>query len=741
MKKSLKWIMLFGIALIIVLFKSNSVYAASVELTVNPVYENIFSEEQKEKTLQQLDDNLNKEKKYKAYNSTTYTNYNELVKVIQNNLLKRKTSFMISYKTKSSGFDPMSPIQDAMSEKYATSQELGDYMRWSVYGYGHRSTYYQSSSYTVYNMTFSTTYFTTYEQEQQLTKAINNYVKTYNSKLKSKYEIIFDFNHYICENVDYYNSGNLMDHSAYAAMVNHKAVCQGYATLYYRLLKACGVNNRIVVSDEINHAWNAVEYNGLWYMVDTTWNDTYYANYPNYPLCPYHDFFMKSVKDFKEHGSLTDAKPAISELNYTTTSVDMEANRFNISGASGESITLYEEIVNGNKSPNLDLFYTGTKLVKGKDYNITNVEVIDSEKAVVTIQGIHKFKGTKQIIVKKKINLSGYAVSTIANQIYSGKAIIPNVIVSNGNITLKNGVDYIVTCNNNVNVGTATLVITGKGDYTGTITRRFTISKLSISKITIAAIANQTYTDKDIKPNITAKNGNVILKKGIDYDISYKNNKYPGTATMTITGKGNYMGVVTKTFKIEVGKVKSVAAKKNDINSITIKWNRDKAVTGYEIYMSTKKNSGYKKIATIKKNSTTSYKKTKLKDGKTYYFKVKAYLQQDKKTKKYGAYSSILTTTTKTKTPSITKMTAGRKKATAKWKKVTGATGYEVYMSTKKSSGYKKIGTTTKNSKVTYTKTKLKSRKTYYFKIRTYRTVNGKKVYSSYSKVKSVKVK
>jgi hypothetical protein len=71
---------------------------------------------------------------------------------------------------------------------------------------------------------------------------------------------------------------------------------------------------------------------------------------------------------------------------------------------------------------------------------------------------------------------------------------------------------------------------------------------------------------------------------------------------------------------------------------------------------------------------------------------------------------------------------------------VTGATGYEIYMSTKKSSGYKKVKTVTSAKTVKYTKSSLKKGKTYYFKVRTYRTVNGKKVYSAYSSIKSVKV-
>jgi hypothetical protein len=82
-----------------------------------------------------------------------------------------------------------------------------------------------------------------------------------------------------------------------------------------------------------------------------------------------------------------------------------------------------------------------------------------------------------------------------------------------------------------------------------------------------------------------------------------------------------------------------------------------------------------------------------------------------------------------------------KKSAKLTWKKVTGATGYEVYRSTKKKSGYKKVATIKKASTVKYTKKKLKKGKTYYFKIRAYRTVNGKNVYSKFTSAKKVKIK
>ena len=94
---------------------------------------------------------------------------------------------------------------------------------------------------------------------------------------------------------------------------------------------------------------------------------------------------------------------------------------------------------------------------------------------------------------------------------------------------------------------------------------------------------------------------------------------------------------------------------------------------------------------------------------------------------------------TKTAAPSIN-VTAGKKQAKITWKKVAGSTGYEVYMSTSKNGSYKKIKTATSKS-TSYSKTKLTKGKKYFFKVKAYSKINGKKVYSNWSTVKSVKIK
>lgn len=181
---------------------------------------------------------------------------------------------------------------------------------------------------------------------------------------------------------------------------------------------------------------------------------------------------------------------------------------------------------------------------------------------------------------------------------------------------------------------------------------------------------------------------------------------------------------------VKINKVANLKQKTSySTNTISIKWDGLSGVTGYEVYRMSNENGKYNLVATTQ---NTCYKNSKLKAGKTYYYKIRAYkIVKDKKI--YGAYSNIVPMGTKTSKPSI-KIKSYKKNIKITWKKVSGANGYEVYMSTKKSGKYKKIKTATYKQN-SYTRKKLNKGKKYYFKVRTYRKVNGKKLYSAWSKV------
>ncbi len=173
-----------------------------------------------------------------------------------------------------------------------------------------------------------------------------------------------------------------------------------------------------------------------------------------------------------------------------------------------------------------------------------------------------------------------------------------------------------------------------KDTYTAKLTRT------SIAKATVTGISNKVYTGKAIKPSPAVKLGNRTLKKGTDYTLSYKNNVKCGKATVTVTGKGNYTGKVTKTFIIKPKKaaVKKLSSPKTRQLKVAIKQSAG-GVTGYQITYSTSKKFTKKTTKSVRITSTSRTIKN-LKKGKTYYVKVRAY----KKTggvRYFSSYSAV----------------------------------------------------------------------------------------------------
>ena len=189
-------------------------------------------------------------------------------------------------------------------------------------------------------------------------------------------------------------------------------------------------------------------------------------------------------------------------------------------------------------------------LVKNTDYTLSYKNNVNAGTATVTVTGKGNYKGAKDINFLIVPNSSTLTVSDIGAQTYTGSALTPSVTVKCGTKSLAEGTDYTVTYSDNINAGTATVNVTGKGNYSGTGSTTFTINAKSIVDSTVSPVADQTYTGTAIKPTVTVKDGNKALVSGTDYTVSYSNNKAVGTATITITGKGNYTGSRSITFNI-----------------------------------------------------------------------------------------------------------------------------------------------------------------------------------------------
>ena len=240
-------------------------------------------------------------------------------------------------------------------------------------------------------------------------------------------------------------------------------------------------------------------------------------------------------------------------------------------------------------------------------------------------------------VITQKVNIAKVSSPVIVSYQYCGQALTPTITLTYNNSQLIFGKDYTVTYKNNINVGTAQIVIEGNGDYIGTKTVDFQITPFDASKLSTTLkgkdgnIYRAIYTKKAIKLKTafriaTTNNGqNVYLqpKEGTDYTVRFENNKKIGTANIIYTFKGNYTGTLTKKFHIVPPTTKVTSVKKSG-SKLVIKWKKISSCNRYELYRATSKNGKYKKIATIMGKNQCIYKDKKAKKGKKYYYKVKA---------------------------------------------------------------------------------------------------------------------
>ena len=248
-------------------------------------------------------------------------------------------------------------------------------------------------------------------------------------------------------------------------------------------------------------------------------------------------------------------------------------------------------------------------------------------------------------------------------------------------------------------------------------------------------VSNKKFTGKGRKVdiyfhyyfNVKGASGNTYyysesLKEGKDYKVSYSNNINIGTATATITGIGDFTGTITKKFKIIPNKIEIKSAKNSSKKSIKLKWSKDKNVKGYKVYVS-----------------------ERVVDNNYMFVNVNELSLRAKPTTNSQEYCIL------GKGQKVRILKKNVKKANGfTWHKISVegegeyAEGYVAseYLTTAyKARKYKKVKTITKNSTTAYTIKKLTKGKTYLVKVRSYKTVNGKKYYSNYSSVKTVRIK
>lgn len=587
----------------------------------------------------------------------------------------------------------------------------------------------------------------------------------------SDLEKIIFIHDYLCIDVEYayedYLNGTVSHdaHSLKGALLDKSAVCDGYASAfqYYMLLLDIPCNT-IINSD---HAWNQVYVNGNWYFVDVTWDDPVWDYYGSVS----HQYLLKSKEAFLNHdwstvsgyepcndttfdtafwnnsstqmilwngewyyvgydGNLykhdftkqpiTQAGIAVTSLNakwpvFGSSTAFYKGNHVKISSADD---VLYYSQPTGIYKCNFD--GSNKRLEKNVDISkgyVYGMKVADGKLFYQTAKEPYARERENYIDISKlEMKLSGTSYA------YTGSARKPKVTIDG----LENGTDYTVQYKNNINVGTATVVVTGRGNHIGTLTKTFSIYRGTQNISVLNSAYTKTYGDAAF--NLQAKSSFGGKLTYTSADLSVVSVSSDGTVTIKGTGRTNITikGAETSNYKAAVKIIPIVVNQKKLSGSI-------KLFSGSYVY-----NGKAKQPKVTLGNLVLN------RDYKVAYSNNVNIGTAKITVTGTGHYKGTLTRTFKI-VPAQPKISVVRSaesgKIQVKWEKQSCG-GYEIVYSRQNNFGsVAKRATVTGSTGISKTVTGFTSSKTYYVKMRAYKTVNGQKYYSVYSQKFSVTVK
>ncbi len=317
---------------------------------------------------------------------------------VRGQMVKRNSTITVGVQSSTGDIAGLisSVYKNAMATVKSTPGQEGDYILYHVAECRAGFIYYPGGQYTI---TYEIHYLTTKAQESKVTARVSSVLSSLGVKNMTAYGKIKTIYDYICKNVSYdyegMNDSSLGKFTAYNALFRKKAVCQGYASLLYRMMREAGITARILsgTSNSEPHAWNIVKLGSSYYNMDSTWD----AGKKTYA------FFLKNKKGFPDHTR---------DPEYQTASFQKDCPMSSKSYKGG-----------------------GTPI-----YSLARAKV-----------------------------------SGVKNKVYNGKKRTQKAALKLGGVRLKKDRDYRVSYKNNVKAGTATIIFTGKDNYSGKIKKNFRI--------------------------------------------------------------------------------------------------------------------------------------------------------------------------------------------------------------------------------------------------------------------------
>ncbi len=625
----------------------------------------------------------------------------------------------------------------------------GDYLLRQYGGWTASISRYSSGGLYYITFSYAMSYYTTAEQEAELTAVLTELMDGMDLENQSDYEKISTIYAYICTHVTY-DYANLSDedyklkYTAYAALINGTAVCQGYALLFYRMALEAGVDARLIsgTGNGGSHAWNIVKIGKYYYNVDATWDASYYSVLGRY------NYFLRCDSTFDDHTRGDDYSSVDFYAAYPMGSMDYDASAASEPGAVAISGANFpDESFRAYVSDSFDA--NGDGVLSAEEIAcVTEIDVHDC--------GISDLTGIEHFSSLMSLNCDGNQLTSL--DLSSNTALATLSCTGNtytvsvdsdgcfdlstlpGSFTTANATSWAgftsAGSSRTVSVSGSTLTTAvstasvcytydcGNGASAGfTLLVTPVVEPISDCTLTLS-YTSVTYNGAAHEPSVTAVHGTTTLTQGTDYTVSYSNNVNAGTATVTVTGIGDYTGTTELSFTI--GKAAQTLSAEISAASLTIGKTAQitAAAAGSISYVSSDTS-----IATVSSSGLV----TAVAAGSAT-ITVKAAATDNY----YSTASTITITVSALATPVISSVySTVQTSAKVTWGCVDGADGYQLYRSTEANGVYTCVKTITSGTTTRYTNVGLTIGQTYYYKVRAYVTLSdGSRIYSGFSEVR-----
>lgn len=488
----------------------------------------------------------------------------------------------------------------------------GDYLRWQYGGWKSSTSYYEENGICFMEITYTCTYYTTAEQETAVDEKVEEVLNELNVQGRSDYvkaRAVYD---YICEHTVYdeehvNDTDYKLQYTAYAALIDEKAVCQGYAVLFYRMALELELDSRLIpgTGREEAHGWNIVNVDGSYYNADSTWD----AGETEY------NYFLKCDENFPNH---TRDEAYATEEFYTEYPMGEEDYQVKESVDVPEITSVYSQSQTAVKISWKQVSGTdGYELYRSEDPQAAEEDwmLVKTIKQNDIVQynntGLEKGKTYYYKMRSYRIN----ADETITRSEYSNVAYMPSTVIFTN-----------VYSNSSNRVRLLWEEVKGAHGYQ--IWRKSAGEDYRVVK-TLGDRGNELTNDQG---EVTAYS-NTGLEAGKTYT-------YRMRAFAIQDGKKIYGVYSDETEVVVMPEAPILKVSSPKTGRAALSWNAIEGASGYQIWRAEKEKGSYSIVKSITDSKVTSYTNSGLESGKTYYFKIRAYINTEGK-KTFGEYSQV----------------------------------------------------------------------------------------------------